>query len=110
MRMVTAVLARPWSSTLDAKESSWRYDAEAAGSGILADAGDHLIDALLWTTGQSAQEVGAIQAQTRATDRSRDGGRDSAGGRDTRDPGGFGDFPGCSLRADVLRRGGAGCT
>jgi predicted dehydrogenase len=61
--MVTAVLARPWTSTLDAKESSWRYDALAAGSGILADAGDHLIDALLWTMGQRAQEVGAIQAR-----------------------------------------------
>jgi predicted dehydrogenase len=32
--------------------------------GILADAGDHLIDALLWTTGQVALEVGAIQNQT----------------------------------------------
>ena len=31
--------------------------------GILADAGDHLIDALLWTTGQVAVEVGAIQSQ-----------------------------------------------
>ena len=32
-----------------------------AGGGVLADAGDHLIDALLWTTGQAAQEVFAIQ-------------------------------------------------
>ena len=32
--------------------------------GILADAGDHLIDALLWTTGQVADEVAAIQSQT----------------------------------------------
>ena len=63
VRMVTAVLARPWSSTLAREESSWRFDPEVAGSGILADAGDHLIDALLWTTGQKAQEVGAIQSQ-----------------------------------------------
>jgi predicted dehydrogenase len=63
VRMVTAVLARPWSSTLATKESSWRYEPEVAGSGILADAGDHLIDALLWTTGQRAQDVGAIQAR-----------------------------------------------
>ena len=33
-----------------------------AGGGVLADAGDHLIDALLWTTGQAAQEVSAIQS------------------------------------------------
>jgi predicted dehydrogenase len=63
VRMITAVLARPWSSTLDRKESSWRYDPQVAGSGILADAGDHLIDALLWTTGQRAQEVGALQTR-----------------------------------------------
>jgi predicted dehydrogenase len=63
VRMVTAVLARPWSSTLARKESTWRYDPEVAGSGILPDAGDHLIDALLWTTGQRAQEVGALQTR-----------------------------------------------
>jgi predicted dehydrogenase len=63
VRMITALLARPWSSTLDRKESSWRYDPQVAGSGILADAGDHLIDALLWTTGQRAQEVGALQTR-----------------------------------------------
>src|SRR5262249_43527272 len=34
-----------------------------AGGGILADAGDHLVDALLWTTGQVAREVGAFQSQ-----------------------------------------------
>jgi predicted dehydrogenase len=63
VRMVTAVLARPWSNTLTRKESSWRYDPLVAGSGILADAGDHLIDALLWTTGQKALEVGALQTR-----------------------------------------------
>jgi predicted dehydrogenase len=63
VRMVTAVLARPWSDTLARDESRWRFDANVAGSGILADAGDHLIDSLLWTTGQRAQEVGAIQAK-----------------------------------------------
>jgi predicted dehydrogenase len=63
VRMITAALARPWSSTLERKESSWRYDPQVAGSGILADAGDHLIDALLWTTGQRAQEVGALQTR-----------------------------------------------
>jgi predicted dehydrogenase len=63
VRMVTALLARPWSSTLSRQESSWRFDPQVAGSGILADAGDHLIDALLWTTGQKAREVAAIQAR-----------------------------------------------
>ena len=41
---------------------SWRFDPKIAGGGVLADAGDHLIDALLWTTGQAAQEVCAIQS------------------------------------------------
>jgi predicted dehydrogenase len=61
--MVTALLAKPWLGTLSRKESNWRFDVQVAGSGILADAGDHLIDALLWTTGQKAQEVAAVQAQ-----------------------------------------------
>lgn len=30
---------------------------------MLADAGDHLIDALLWTTGQAAREVCAVQSK-----------------------------------------------
>ncbi len=63
VRMVAALLARPWSNTLARQESSWRFDPQVVGSGILADAGDHLIDALLWTTGQKAQEVAAIQAR-----------------------------------------------
>jgi predicted dehydrogenase len=63
VRMVTALLARPWLSTLAREESNWRFDPKVAGSGILADAGDHLIDALLWTVGQKASEVGAIQSQ-----------------------------------------------
>jgi predicted dehydrogenase len=67
VRMVTALLARPWLSTLAREESNWRFDPKVAGSGILADAGDHLIDALLWTTGQKAGEVGAIQSQRDAS-------------------------------------------
>jgi predicted dehydrogenase len=63
VRMVTATLARPWLSTLAHEESTWRFDPQVADSGILADAGDHLIDALLWTTGQKACEVGALQSQ-----------------------------------------------
>lgn len=61
VRLVCATLARPWLATLGAAERAWRFDPEAAGGGILADVGDHLVDALLWTTGRSAVEVGAIQ-------------------------------------------------
>jgi predicted dehydrogenase len=63
VRLVTAILARPWLTTLGEAESNWRFDAKVAGGGILADAGDHLIDALLWTTGQVAREAAAVQSQ-----------------------------------------------
>jgi predicted dehydrogenase len=63
LRLVTATLARPWLTTLGRPESAWRFDPESAGGGILADAGVHLIDAILWTTGQVAVEVGAIQSR-----------------------------------------------
>ena len=64
LRLVTCILARPWLTTLGEEEKTWRRSAKLAAGGILADAGDHLIDALLWTTGQVAVEVGAIQSQT----------------------------------------------
>lgn len=63
LRLVNATLARPWLATLGQAESAWRFQPAAAGSGILADVGDHLVDALLWTTGQTAEEVGAIQSR-----------------------------------------------
>ncbi len=63
LRMVTAVLARPWLTTLGQDESNWRFNPKVSGGGILADAGDHLVDALLWTTRQSAREVAAVQSQ-----------------------------------------------
>ncbi len=63
VRLVTAVLSRPWLATLGQEESTWRFDPKVAGGGILADAGDHLIDTLIWTTGQPAREVGAIQSE-----------------------------------------------
>jgi predicted dehydrogenase len=62
LRIVTAALARPWPAVQEQSEKSWRSDPKLAGGGVLADAGDHLIDALLWTTGQAAQEVYAIQS------------------------------------------------
>jgi predicted dehydrogenase len=63
IRLVTASLARPWlaSQSEGGGEGSWRFDPKVAGGGILTDAGDHLLDALLWTTGQAAVEVAAFQ-------------------------------------------------
>ena len=49
----------------DEEQKNWRQSEKLAAGGILADAGDHLIDALLWTTGQVAVEVAAIQSQTK---------------------------------------------
>jgi predicted dehydrogenase len=63
IRLVTAILARPWLVTLGAAESHWRFDPKVAGGGILADSGDHLVDAVLWTTQQAPQEVAAVQSQ-----------------------------------------------
>ena len=60
-RLVTATLAQPWLAAHGGAEDSWRFDPKLAGGGLLADAGDHLIDAFLWTTGQNAVEVAAIQ-------------------------------------------------
>jgi predicted dehydrogenase len=61
VRLVNCILARPWLTTLGPKERDWRAGGPLASGGILSDAGDHVIDALLWTTGQVAHEVGAIQ-------------------------------------------------
>src|SRR5438045_3101302 len=63
VRLVTAILARPWLTKLGHSESTWRFDPRVAGGGILADIGDHVVDALLWTTGQVAQEVCAFVSQ-----------------------------------------------
>ncbi len=60
-RMITATLARPWPDAHPEASADWRRDPGLSGGGVLADAGDHLLDALLWTTGQSAQEAFAIQ-------------------------------------------------
>ncbi len=64
LRLVSAVMAAPWLSRHSGPEDSWRLDPKAGGTGILADAGDHLLDALLWTTGHPATVVAAIQART----------------------------------------------
>ena len=81
LRLVTATLAQPWLATEEGPANGWRLDPKVAGGGVLADAGDHLIDALLWSTGQAALDVYAAQTKlesgldvvTAATVRLRDG-------------------------------------
>ena len=63
VRLVTATLAQPWLAAHRGEDNSWRFDPRVSGGGILADAGDHLIDALLWTTGQVAAEAAAVQCR-----------------------------------------------
>ena len=63
MKMVTAAMAAPWLAQHSGPEDSWRLDPKAGGAGILADAGDHLLDALLWAAGRAAAEVAAFQAR-----------------------------------------------
>ncbi len=61
IRYVSATLCRPWLAAHSGAEDSWRFSSKAAGAGILADAGDHLLDSLLWLTGKTAVEVAAVQ-------------------------------------------------
>ena len=61
LRLVTATMAAPWLVGHGGPENAWRLDPKVSGGGIVADAGDHLLDALLWTTGRSVAEVAAFQ-------------------------------------------------
>lgn len=61
IRLVTGTLAQPWLASHGGAENSWRFDPKVSGGGILADAGDHLLDALLWSTGLAAVEAAAVQ-------------------------------------------------
>ncbi len=63
VRLAVATLAQPWLATHRGAENSWRFDPRVAGGGILADAGDHLIDALLWSLGQAADTAAAVQSR-----------------------------------------------
>ncbi|WZO99110.1 Gfo/Idh/MocA family oxidoreductase [Isosphaeraceae bacterium EP7] len=63
LRLVSATLAQPWLEGHGGAENSWRFDPKIAGGGLLADAGDHLLDALLWSTGRVAVEVAAVQSR-----------------------------------------------
>jgi predicted dehydrogenase len=63
VRLVSAMLAQPWLAGHGGAENSWRFDPKVAGGGLLADSGDHLLDALLWSTGRIAVEVAAVQSR-----------------------------------------------
>lgn len=61
VRSAVAVMAAPWLASHGGADQGWRFDPKVSGGGILADAGDHLLDALLWITGRSVSEVAAFQ-------------------------------------------------
>jgi predicted dehydrogenase len=63
IRLVVATLAQPWLASHRGAENSWRYDPKVAGGGILADSGDHLIDAMLWSLRQVGESVAAVQSR-----------------------------------------------
>jgi predicted dehydrogenase len=63
VHLVTATLAAPWLAAHRGPADSWRLDPRVSGGGILADEGDHLLDALLWAGGRPAVEVAAFQAR-----------------------------------------------
>ncbi len=63
VRLITATMAQPWLESHQTEENAWRFDPRFAGGGILADSGIQLLDALLWSTGGSADLVAAIQAR-----------------------------------------------
>ena len=105
IRLVTCLLARPWLTTLGRQESTWRFNTKMGGGGILSDAGDHLIDALLWTTGQTAR--GRRRPERLGSgNRSRDGRRNSPGGRNSCLACHFGNITRRALHARVLWRAG----
>jgi predicted dehydrogenase len=63
VRLAVATLAQPWLSSHRTAENWWRFEPKVAGGGMLADSGDHLIDALLWSMGRRAVEAAAIQSR-----------------------------------------------
>jgi len=63
VKLVTAVVAFPWLAAKGGAEDSWRFDPKITAGGVLTDLGGHLIDALLWTTGQCAVEAAALQTR-----------------------------------------------
>ena len=92
VRLVTAVLARPWLSTLAREESSWRFDPKVAGRRHPGRCRRPL-DRRPALDHRAKGAGGRCHSKSaRARDRSRDGRRDSTGGRNTSLAGRFGHF------------------
>jgi predicted dehydrogenase len=74
LRLVTATLSLPWLAAWSGEaEDSWRLDPKISGGGLVCDAGDHLIDALVWTTGRAPLEAFAVQDRLDAADAAETG-------------------------------------
>lgn len=54
LQYVSALLCQDWKLNQTGK---WRSDPALSGGGQLNDSGSHIVDILLWTTGQAATEV-----------------------------------------------------
>jgi len=54
IQFVSALQCEDW---LEKHENTWRQDPALSGGGQLVDAGSHLLDIILWTTGTRATEV-----------------------------------------------------
>jgi predicted dehydrogenase len=63
IHLVTALMARPWVDASEKSVNDWTFDSKLSRGGVLTDACGHLIDALLWTTGQTAEAVYALQSK-----------------------------------------------
>ncbi|MEW4567708.1 Gfo/Idh/MocA family oxidoreductase [Tautonia sp. JC769] len=62
LRLVMAVMANSWLAIQRGPEGNrWQVDPKVSGGGIIADDGDHLLDALIWTTDRAVAEVTAFQ-------------------------------------------------
>lgn len=60
---ITATLHWEWKNLL---EGTWRMDPKLSGGGMLMDAGSHVLDVLLWTTGLTPKEV-SVQMHQQGT-------------------------------------------
>jgi predicted dehydrogenase len=59
--LIVATLAQPWLNNHQGPADAWRLDPRVSGGGLLADAGDHLLDALIWLARDLPAEVAAFQ-------------------------------------------------
>jgi predicted dehydrogenase len=63
LRLISSTLAVGWPETIEESEHAWRFDPRFTWSGVLAELGMEWIDALLWSSGRSAEMVSAIQSR-----------------------------------------------